>query len=187
MLLRPPRSTLFPYTTLFRSTLSDTAIKAARQVMSIAQSLYEQGYITYMRTDSTTLSDTALAAARQVVSERFGADFLPPAPRVYARKVKNAQEAHEAIRPAGEAFRTPDAVRGALGERSVEARLYELIWQRTIASQMTDAVGNTVTVRVGGTTDQGSQVTFQTSGTVITHPGFQRVYVEDTDDGEEGP
>ncbi len=181
------RSPAAPFIT---STLQQEAGRKLRlssaQTMRAAQSLYEQGFITYMRTDSTSLSETALAAARSVVSERFGAQFLPPQPRQYTKKVKNAQEAHEAIRPAGERFRTPEDVGAQLGGRSVEARVYELVWQRTIASQMTDALGNTVTVRVDGTTAAGRRASFTASGTIITHPGFQRVYVEDTDDAEAG-
>ncbi|MCC6436748.1 MAG: type I DNA topoisomerase [Acidimicrobiales bacterium] len=180
------RSPAAPFIT---STLQQEAGRKLRlssqQTMRAAQSLYEQGYITYMRTDSTTLSDTALAAARSVVTERYGAEYLPPGPRQYTKKVKNAQEAHEAIRPAGERFRSPEEVGGSLGGRSVEARVYELIWQRTIASQMTDALGNTVTVRVDGTTATGRRASFSASGTIITHAGFQRVYVEDTDDAED--
>ncbi len=153
---------------------------SAQAAMRAAQSLYEKGYITYMRTDSTTLSDTALAAARAAVSERFGRAFLPDAPRVYASKVKNAQEAHEAIRPAGDRFRAPDEVAREL--QPVEARVYEMIWQRTVASQMTDAVGETVTVRLGGRAQSGEDAVFSTSGTVITHAGFRRVYVESSDD-----
>ena len=179
------RSPAAPFIT---STLQQEAGRKLRmssaQTMRAAQSLYEQGYITYMRTDSTTLSDTALAAARSVVSERYGADYLPPQPRQYTKKVKNAQEAHEAIRPAGEQFRSPDEVANAFSARSVEARVYELIWQRTIASQMTDALGNTVTVRVDGSTAAGRRATFSASGTIITHAGFQRVYVEDTDEAD---
>ena len=181
------RSPAAPFIT---STLQQEAGRKLRlssaQTMRAAQSLYEQGFITYMRTDSTSLSETALAAARSVVSERFGAQFLPPQPRQYTKKVKNAQEAHEAIRPAGERFRTPEDVGAQLGGRSVEARVYELVWQRTIASQMTDALGNTVTVRVDATTAAGRRASFTASGTIITHPGFQRVYVEDTDDAEAG-
>ncbi len=177
------RSPAAPFIT---STLQQEAGRKLRlssaQTMRAAQSLYEQGYITYMRTDSTTLSDTALNAARAVVTERYGSEFLPPAPRQYTKKVKNAQEAHEAIRPAGERFRGPEEVGQLLGGRSVEQRVYELIWQRTIASQMTDALGNTVTVRVDGATAAGRRASFSASGTIITHAGFQRVYVEDTDD-----
>ena len=115
--------------------------------MQVAQKLYENGFITYMRTDSTTLSDTAISAARAQVTQLYGADYLPDKPRTYAGKVKNAQEAHEAIRPSGDRFRTP-AETGLTGD---QFRLYELIWKRTVASQMKDAVGNSVTVKIGGT------------------------------------
>lgn len=154
---------------------------SSAMAMRAAQSLYEKGYITYMRTDSTTLSGTAVDAARSLIRERFGASYLPDAPRVYAKKVKNAQEAHEAIRPAGERFRDPDTVRGEVPKS--EADVYELIWKRTVASQMTDAVGETVQVRVGGTSSDGRDAEFSASGTVITHAGFRRVYVEESDEG----
>ena len=162
---------------------------SASLAMHAAQGLYQKGYITYMRTDSTTLSDTAVAAARAVVRERFGADHLPDAPRTYANKVRNAQEAHEAIRPAGDRFRHPDEVAGEVSRS--EARVYEMIWQRTVASQMTDAVGETVritlTADVGpGGGDIASAVTFSASGTVISHQGFRRVYREDMDEPEDG-
>ncbi len=153
---------------------------SAAMAMRAAQSLYEKGYITYMRTDSTTLSDTALQAARAAVSERFGASFLPDEPRHYAKKVKNAQEAHEAIRPSGDRFRPPEEVRGQVPK--MEAQVYELIWQRTVASQMTDTVGETVHVDLGGATDDGRDAAFSAAGTVITHEGFRRVYTEGTDD-----
>jgi DNA topoisomerase I len=152
---------------------------SSAQAMRAAQTLYEQGYITYMRTDSTTLSETALTAARTEITERYGGEFLPDAPRVYTKKVKNAQEAHEAIRPAGDRFRSPDEVASEVAP--TEARAYELIWNRTVASQMTDAVGETVTVRLGAAAADGRDAEFSTSGTVITHQGFRRVYVEDTD------
>ena len=162
---------------------------SASLAMHAAQGLYQKGYITYMRTDSTTLSDTAVAAARAVVRERFGADHLPDAPRTYANKVRNAQEAHEAIRPAGDRFRHPDEVAGEVSRS--EARVYEMIWQRTVASQMTDAVGETVRITLtadvgpdGG--DIASAVTFSASGTVISHQGFRRVYREDMDEPEDG-
>ena len=175
-----------PYPPFMTSTLQQEAGRklgfAARRTMDAAQRLYENGYITYMRTDSTTLSDTALAAARTLVREKYGPQYLPDKPRVYAKKVKNAQEAHEAIRPAGEAFRAPEEVRREVG--SDEARLYELVWMRTVASQMTDAVGHTVTVRIAGTSSAGEDAEFATSGTVITFPGFRRAYVEGSDDPE---
>ncbi len=178
-----------PYPPFMTSTLQQEGSRklrlTARLVMSLAQRLYENGYITYMRTDSTTLSETALAAARQQARELYGAEYVPDAPRRYERKVKNAQEAHEAIRPAGDTFRTPASVRAELG--SDEYRLYELIWQRTVASQMADAVGRSVTVRVGGTAaaagnGAGEDVEFSASGKIITFPGFLRAYVEETDD-----
>jgi len=153
---------------------------SAAMAMRAAQSLYEKGYITYMRTDSTTLSDAALRAARAAVSERFGATYLPDEPRRYAKKVKNAQEAHEAIRPSGDQFRTPEEVRAEVPQ--MEAQVYELIWQRTVASQMTDTVGETVHVDLGGTTADGRDAAFSAAGTVITHEGFRRVYTEGTDE-----
>ena len=153
---------------------------SAAMAMRGAQSLYEKGYITYMRTDSTTLSDDALRAARAAVSERFGASYLPDEPRRYAKKVKNAQEAHEAIRPSGDQFRTPEEVRAEVPQ--MEAQVYELIWQRTVASQMTDTVGETVHVDLGGTTADGRDAAFSAAGTVITHEGFRRVYTEGTDE-----
>jgi DNA topoisomerase-1 len=157
---------------------------SAQQVMRLAQSLYEKGYITYMRTDSTTLSATALSAARTQVQELYGAEYLPDAPRTYDRKVKNAQEAHEAIRPAGEAFRTPDDVAKEVPRG--EADLYELIWKRTIASQMNDAVGRTLTVRIGAPAG-ASQTVFSVSGRTITFPGYMKAYVdtEESADGDE--
>jgi DNA topoisomerase I len=177
-----------PAAPFMTSTLQQEASRklrlSAAQAMSTAQRLYEGGYITYMRTDSTTLSESAVAAARSVIATRYGADHVPDAPRSYARKVKNAQEAHEAIRPAGEVFRSPEEVAREVDPTA--ARLYELVWQRTIASQMPDAVGETVTVRIGATGASGREAEFATSGTVITFPGFQRVYVESTDEGDDG-
>ena len=175
---------------------------SAQRTMQVAQRLYEQGWITYMRTDSTTLSDEALAAARRQAAELYGADHVPERPRRYERKVKNAQEAHEAIRPAGEVFRTPDMAAKSLG--GDELRLYELIWKRTVASQMSDATGTTDQVRLvgqpagaGSSGGEGGLVTpaatgiaggdeaeFAASGTVISFPGFLRAYVEGSDDPE---
>ncbi len=157
--------------------------------MQVAQRLYENGYITYMRTDSTMLSDTAIDAARTQISEIYGADYLPDKPRIYAKQSKNAQEAHEAVRPAGETFRTPDSLRNELG--SEERRLYELIWMRTVASQMEDARGQSVSVRfeaeVGeaGGAEAGKATTWNASGRTITFPGFFRAYVEGSDDPDE--
>jgi DNA topoisomerase I len=157
----------------------------AQQVMRVAQGLYERGYITYMRTDSTTLSATALDAARSEIRTRFGAEYLPDGPRSYAKKAKNAQEAHEAIRPAGERWRSPDQLRGELS--GDDLRLYELVWQRTLASQMADARGHTVTARITATAVASDAVasalppgdvatTWTASGRTITFPGWQAVY-----------
>jgi len=156
---------------------------SSAQAMRVAQGLYERGYITYMRTDSTTLSDTAVAAARSQIAERYGSEYVPDAPRSYQKKVKNAQEAHEAIRPAGDTFRTPEEVSAELNTQ--DQRVYELIWQRTVASQMTDATGETVTLRLGVDGRSGRRALFSTSGTVITHQGFLKVYVESTDEDDD--
>jgi DNA topoisomerase-1 len=176
-----------PYPPFMTSTLQQEAGRKLRWssavTMRVAQRLYENGYITYMRTDSTTLSETALSAARAQARELYGDAFVPAEPRVYTRKVKNAQEAHEAIRPAGDTFRTPGQVAGQLS--SDEFRLYELVWQRTLACQMADAVGTTVSVRIGGESSAGESVVFTTSGRTITFPGFLRAYVEDTDEAAE--
>jgi DNA topoisomerase-1 len=173
-----------PYAPFMTSTLQQEAGRkfrwSAQQVMRTAQRLYENGYITYMRTDSTTLSSTALSAARSQARELYGDAYVPAEPRTYNRKVKNAQEAHEAIRPAGDSFRTPGEVAGQLS--SEEFRLYELIWQRTLASQMSDAVGTTVSIRIGASSASGEAVVFTTSGRTITFPGFLRAYVEDMDE-----
>ncbi len=172
-----------PYAPFRTTTLQQEASRklgmSASVTMSVAQRLYENGFITYMRTDSTTLSGSAINAARTQVQELYGAEYLPDAPRTYASKVKNAQEAHEAIRPAGESFRTP-AQTGLTGE---QFRLYELIWMRTVASQMKDAVGQSVSVRIGGVASDGRDVLFSASGRVITFHGFLKAYVEGTDAG----
>ena len=145
--------------------------------MSVAQSLYQNGYITYMRTDSVSLSGTAIEAARTQIAEKFGAAYLPEKPRFYASKSKNAQEAHEAIRPAGDRFRTPAELAGEL--RFDERRLYELIWQRTIASQMVDAVGESVQVRLGAVAADGRDAEFAASGRTLTFKGFVQAYVSE--------
>jgi DNA topoisomerase-1 len=154
----------------------------AQRTMRAAQRLYENGYITYMRTDSTTLSDTALTAARQQAVQLYGPDSVPDAPRRYEKKVKNAQEAHEAIRPAGDSFRTPDQVARELADD--EFRLYDLVWKRTVASQMADARGQSAQVRLGGTSSTGEDVELAASGKIITFPGFLLAYVEGADDPE---
>ncbi|MGB0190984.1 MAG: type I DNA topoisomerase, partial [Nocardioides sp.] len=174
-----------PYPPFRTTTLQQEASRklgmSASVTMSVAQRLYENGYITYMRTDSTTLSGTAVNAARSQVRELYGAEYLPDTPRTYTSKVKNAQEAHEAIRPAGESFRTP-AQTGLTGE---QFRLYELIWMRTVASQMKDAVGQSVTIRLGGAAATGEDVVFSATGRVITFHGFLKAYVEGTDEGKQ--
>ncbi|OBH45353.1 DNA topoisomerase I [Mycobacterium intracellulare] len=172
-----------PYAPFMTSTLQQEAGRKLRfsseRTMSIAQRLYENGYITYMRTDSTTLSQSAINAARNQARQLYGEEYVSPSPRQYTRKVKNAQEAHEAIRPAGETFATPDAVRRELD--GDEFRLYELIWQRTVASQMADARGTTLSLRIGGRSGE-RQVVFSASGRTITFPGFLKAYVETVDE-----
>jgi DNA topoisomerase-1 len=173
-----------PFTT---STLQQEAGRklrfAAARTMAVAQRLYEQGYITYMRTDSTNLSEQAITAARSAIRRQYGEEFLPREARTYTRKVKNAQEAHEAIRPAGDEIRSPDAVRAELDGDS--QRLYELIWMRTIACQMVDARGRKVTIRLGATSASGEQARFRASGKTYDFLGWRRAYIEDVDEGEE--
>ncbi|HZT45174.1 MAG TPA: type I DNA topoisomerase [Gaiellaceae bacterium] len=176
-----------PSAPFMTSTLQQEASRklrySAQTTMRIAQRLYENGYITYMRTDSTTLSESALKAARAQASELYGAEYVPDAPRRYERKVKNAQEAHEAIRPAGDTFRTPKSLQRELNRD--EHALYELIWMRTIASQMKDAAGQTVSMRIAGTSSDGERAEFGTSGTVITFRGFLAAYEEGRDSDRE--
>ncbi|MEU6029625.1 type I DNA topoisomerase [Streptomyces tauricus] len=171
-----------PYAPFRTTTLQQEASRklgfGAKSTMQVAQKLYENGFITYMRTDSTTLSDTAITAARAQVTQLYGASYLPDKPRTYAGKVKNAQEAHEAIRPSGDRFRTP-AETGLTGD---QFRLYELIWKRTVASQMKDAVGNSVTVKIAGRASDGRDAEFSASGKTITFHGFLKAYVEGADD-----
>ncbi len=172
-----------PYPPFMTSTLQQEAGRKLRfsseRTMSIAQRLYENGYITYMRTDSTTLSQSALGAARNQARQLYGEEYVAPTPRQFTRKVKNAQEAHEAIRPAGETFATPDAVRRELD--GDEFRLYELIWQRTVASQMADARGTTLSLRIAGSAGD-QQVVFSASGRTLTFAGFLKAYVETVDE-----
>jgi DNA topoisomerase-1 len=174
-----------PYAPFRTTTMQQEASRkfgwGAARTMQVAQSLYASGYITYMRTDSITLSQTALNAAREQARELYGAEYVPDAPRTYTAKVKNAQEAHEAIRPAGESFRTPQQA-GLSGD---EAKLYELVWKRTIASQMMDAKGETVTLRIGATATSGEAVEFTSSGRTITFHGFLKAYVESHEDPNE--
>jgi len=178
--------TLRPYAPFMTSTLQQEANRklgfSAKRAMSTAQRLYEAGHITYMRTDSTNLSAEALSAARDQVKSLYGAAYLHPTPRTYDKKVKNAQEAHEAIRPAGSTFRTPESFRGELEDD--QYRLYDLIWKRTVASQMADARGRRMQVRVGATATDGREAIFSASGKTIDFPGFLRAYVEGTDDPE---
>ena len=185
------RSPAAPFIT---STLQQEAARklrfSAQRTMQVAQRLYERGYITYMRTDSTTLSETAVKAARDQARALYGDSSVPRSARVYRSRVKNAQEAHEAIRPAGDRFRTPSQLAGEL--RGEERRLYELVWQRTVASQMNDATGTTARARIDGRTlteseaaPVGTVATFSATGTVITDPGFLAVYREDEDDNED--
>ncbi len=155
---------------------------SAQQVMRVAQSLYENGYITYMRTDSTTLSQSAIEATRSQIAAMFGAKYLPSEPRSYARKAKNAQEAHEAIRPAGESFRGPAELRDELNQ--MQFKLYELIWKRTLASQMPDATGETLSVKLKGATESGEVAEFSASGRTISFHGYLKAYVESADEKE---
>ena len=182
------RSPKAPFMT---STLQQEASRRfrwnAQRTMRVAQGLYERGYITYMRTDSTTLSETAVAAARSQAAELYGHDHVADAPRRYDRKVKNAQEAHEAIRPAGDTFRTPGEVQRELS--GDEFALYDLIWKRTLASQMADARVATTTVTIGALASDGRDVEFTASGTVTLFAGFRAAYEdtreEDADDESE--
>ncbi|QDU76109.1 DNA topoisomerase 1 [Bremerella volcania] len=165
-----------PFTT---STLQQEANRklgfTARRTMQVAQSLYENGYITYMRTDSTNLAQVAIDASRKLVESEYGKDYLPEKPRVYSSKVKNAQEAHEAIRPAGNEFRKPESLKGELSAE--QFKLFEMIWKRTVACQMADARGHRISINIGG-----GEAVFYVSGKTIDFPGFLRAYVEGSDD-----
>lgn len=170
-----------PYPPFTTSTLQQEGNRkygfTARHTMQLAQYLYENGHITYMRTDSTNLASVAVEAARAIVAEQYGREYLPDRPRLYQTKVKNAQEAHEAIRPAGHPFDFPESLRGRLSPD--QFKLYDMIWKRTVASQMADARGQriTITVEVDG-------AAFQVSGKTIEFPGYLRAYVEGSDDPE---
>jgi DNA topoisomerase-1 len=173
-----------PFTT---STLQQEAARKLRfgasKTMAVAQRLYERGHITYMRTDSTNLSEQAITAARHEILHRYGEAYLPDAPRTYRSRVKNAQEAHEAIRPAGERIQSPDDVRADLD--GDEQRLYELIWMRTLASQMNDARGRQVTLRVAATSSVGERAVFRAGGKTYDFLGWRVAYVEDVDEGDD--
>jgi len=184
---KPSRSS--PKPPFMTSTLQQEAGRklrlSAKQVMGLAQSLYERGYITYMRTDSTQLSASAMACTRGQIEALFGKEYLSPSPRQFAKKVKNAQEAHEAIRPAGERFQTPESLKTQLSP--MEWKLYELIWKRTLASQMADAQGLSRTVKMvgkfpGGLTWKAAE--FVASGRTLTFAGYLRVYVDEAEEGE---
>ncbi|MEN6407547.1 MAG: type I DNA topoisomerase [Thermoguttaceae bacterium] len=170
-----------PYPPFTTSTLQQEANRkygfTARHTMQVAQSLYENGHITYMRTDSTTLASVAVDAARKLVASQYGPEYLPNSPRLYQTKVKNAQEAHEAIRPAGHPFDFPEALRGRLTPD--EFKLYDLVWKRTVASQMNDARCRRVTIRL-----ELDDARFEASGKTIEFPGYLRAYVEGSDDPE---
>ncbi len=174
-----------PHPPFMTSTLQQEAGRklhfSSQRTMSVAQRLYEAGYITYMRTDSVELSEVAVKAAREVARSLYGPEYVPDRPRKYSSKVRNAQEAHEAIRPAGETFRSPSEV--AALTSSDEARLYELIWKRTIASQMADATGTTASVKLEGRAREASELAvFSASGRVVRFPGFLAAYVAGADD-----
>ena len=168
-----------PYPPFTTSTLQQEANRklrfTARRTMQVAQSLYETGHITYMRTDSTNLATVAIEAARELVSSQYGREYLPAQPRTYQTKVKNAQEAHEAIRPAGHPFAFPESLRAQLSDE--EFKLYDLIWKRTVASQMADARGRRLTLSI-----EADTALFQVGGTAIDFPGYLRAYVEGSDD-----
>jgi DNA topoisomerase-1 len=173
-----------PFTT---STLQQEAARklrfSARQTMSVAQGLYENGHITYMRTDSPNLSQQAVDAARNQAAQLYGAETVPEKPRVYTGKSKNAQEAHEAIRPAGDVFKTPSELSTVL--RGNDFKLYDLIWKRTVASQMADARGSTASVTIAGQTEDAGTAEFTASGTVITFRGFLAAYEEGKDEARD--
>ncbi len=173
-----------PYAPFRTSTLQAEAGRKLRfsssRTMSVAQRLYENGYITYMRTDSVTLSGEAISNARSSIEKLYGDEYLPAEPRTYGSKAKNAQEAHEAIRPAGDTWKTPAEVSRDVG--ADEAKLYDLIWKRTVACQMPDARGESVSVRLGATAGDGRDAEFSASGRTITFPGFLKAYVASIDD-----
>ena len=174
-----------PYPPFRTSTIQQEASRkfrfGARRTMSAAQRLYENGYITYMRTDSTSLSEVALTTSRAQIEDLFGSEYLSPSARQYSNKVKNAQEAHEAIRPSGDVWKTPEEIAAELNDDD-QVKVYELIWKRTLASQMADAKGESVQVRVAGDTRSGRSTEFAASGRTLHFPGFLKVYVAGADD-----
>jgi DNA topoisomerase-1 len=175
-----------PYPPFTTSTLQQEAARklrfAAQRTMRAAQRLYENGFITYMRTDSTTLSTQAIEAARALIKREFGAENLPDAPRAYATKVKNAQEAHEAIRPAGNEFVHPSALPGDMG--ADERAVYDLVWRRTVACQMKDARGQRTTMALGMATKAHGDARFVATGRTIDFPGYRLAYVEDLEEAD---
>ncbi len=179
-------STRRPYAPFTTSTLQQEASRklsvSAKQTMDLAQQLYQEGHITYMRTDSPSLSQQATSAARAAATSLYGADSVADSPRVYGAKSKNAQEAHEAIRPSGESFRHPDELKGTLGAKA--HALYELIWRRTVASQMADAKLSTTTAKLSANVEADT-LEFSASGTVVTFKGFLAVYDETREDEDE--
>jgi DNA topoisomerase-1 len=173
-----------PFTTSTLQQESGRKLRyTASRTMAVAQRLYERGYITYMRTDSTNLSEQAITAARTAIREEYGEQYLPKEPRTYRNKVKNAQEAHEAIRPAGDRIRTPADVRSELD--GDEQRLYELIWIRTVACQMADARGNKLTIRLRASSTANESAIFRASGKSYDFLGWRRAYIEDVDEDVE--
>ena len=181
-------STRKPYAPFTTSTLQQEASRklslSAKQTMDLAQQLYQEGHITYMRTDSPSLSQQAINAARTQAAQLYGQEMVPDAPRAYGAKSKNAQEAHEAIRPSGDSFREPKELAGSLGAKALA--LYDLIWRRTLASQMADAKLSTTTVKFAASA-QGKALEFSASGTVVSYKGFMAVYevIKEDDDEEQ--
>ncbi|AZA14543.1 type I DNA topoisomerase [Corynebacterium choanae] len=177
-----------PYPPFMTSTLQQEAGRklhyTSERTMRIAQRLYENGHITYMRTDSTTLSQAGIQAARAQALELYGREYVAETPRQYTRKVKNSQEAHEAIRPAGETFATPGQLSGVLDTE--EFRLYELIWQRTVASQMADAKGQSMKVTIEASSSAGETAAFTATGRTITFPGFLKAYADVAEESRNG-
>ena len=170
-------------TSTFQQAASSRLKMSPSIAMNAASSLFQKGYITYMRTDSTTLSVDALNAGRAAIKEKFGDGYVPDAPRSYKGKVLNAQEAHEAIRPAGERFKSPEEVAEEVSP--AEAKVYEMIWQRTIASQMNDFVGETTQILLKAKDGKESELTFSASGTVVIHQGFRKIWHQSTNDEDE--